>query len=193
MDNHYVPNLTIGPLVCEALRKHGVTAPIDVHLMVKPVDRIVPDFAARRRHLHHLSPRGERSRRSHHRADPRERLQARAGVQSGDAARLARSRARQAGHGVADVGQPGLRRPEVHPAAAGEAGGGAQAHRCERPRGAAGDRRRREGRQHRRDRAGRRGHVRGGLGDLRQRRLRARRSAAMREEIAKAARGQNSG
>jgi ribulose-phosphate 3-epimerase len=46
MDNHYVPNLTIGPMVCEALRKHGVKAPIDVHLMVKPVDRIVPDFAA---------------------------------------------------------------------------------------------------------------------------------------------------
>jgi ribulose-phosphate 3-epimerase len=46
MDNHYVPNLTIGPLVCEALRKRGIQAPIDVHLMVKPVDRIVPDFAA---------------------------------------------------------------------------------------------------------------------------------------------------
>jgi len=46
MDNHYVPNLTIGPLVCEALRKHGVNAPIDVHLMVRPVDRIIPDFAA---------------------------------------------------------------------------------------------------------------------------------------------------
>src|SRR5579859_1411040 len=46
MDNHYVPNLTIGPLVCKALRKAGITAPIDVHLMVKPVDRIVPDFAA---------------------------------------------------------------------------------------------------------------------------------------------------
>jgi len=45
MDNHYVPNLTIGPLVCEALRKHGITAPIDVHLMIKPVDRIIPDFA----------------------------------------------------------------------------------------------------------------------------------------------------
>ncbi|HKJ08554.1 MAG TPA: ribulose-phosphate 3-epimerase [Gammaproteobacteria bacterium] len=45
MDNHYVPNLTIGPLVCEALRKHGVSADIDVHLMVKPVDRIIPDFA----------------------------------------------------------------------------------------------------------------------------------------------------
>ena len=45
MDNHYVPNLTVGPMVCSALRKHGVTAPIDVHLMVEPVDRIVPDFA----------------------------------------------------------------------------------------------------------------------------------------------------
>ncbi len=46
MDNHYVPNLTMGPLVCAALRKHGITAPIDVHLMVKPVDRLIPDFAA---------------------------------------------------------------------------------------------------------------------------------------------------
>ena len=46
MDNHYVPNLTIGPLVCEALRKYGETAPNDVHLMVKPVDRLIPDFAA---------------------------------------------------------------------------------------------------------------------------------------------------
>lgn len=45
MDNHYVPNLTVGPLVCEALRKHGITAPIDVHLMVRPVDRLVVDFA----------------------------------------------------------------------------------------------------------------------------------------------------
>ena len=46
MDNHYVPNLTVGPVVCAALRKHGIRAPIDVHLMVKPVDRIIPDFAA---------------------------------------------------------------------------------------------------------------------------------------------------
>ncbi len=46
MDNHYVPNLTIGPLVCEALRNFGISAPIDVHLMVKPVDRIISDFAA---------------------------------------------------------------------------------------------------------------------------------------------------
>ncbi len=46
MDNHYVPNLTMGPMVCEALRNHGVTAPVDVHLMVKPVDRIISDFAS---------------------------------------------------------------------------------------------------------------------------------------------------
>jgi len=46
MDNHYVPNLTVGPVVCDALRRYGVKTPIDVHLMVKPVDRIVPDFAA---------------------------------------------------------------------------------------------------------------------------------------------------
>lgn len=46
MDNHYVPNLTIGPLVCEALRNYGITAPIDVHLMIKPVDRLIPDFAS---------------------------------------------------------------------------------------------------------------------------------------------------
>ena len=45
MDNHFVPNLTIGPMICDALRNHGVTAPIDVHLMVEPVDRIIPDFA----------------------------------------------------------------------------------------------------------------------------------------------------
>lgn len=46
MDNHFVPNLTIGPLVCEALREHGIKAPIDVHLMVEPVDRLIPDFAS---------------------------------------------------------------------------------------------------------------------------------------------------
>jgi ribulose-phosphate 3-epimerase len=46
MDNHYVPNLTIGPMVCQALRDYGITAPIDVHLMVQPVDEIIPQFAA---------------------------------------------------------------------------------------------------------------------------------------------------
>ena len=46
MDNHYVPNLSVGPLVCSALRSYGIEAPIDVHLMIRPVDRIIPDFAA---------------------------------------------------------------------------------------------------------------------------------------------------
>ena len=64
MDNHYVPNLTIGPLVCEALRKHGVKAPIDVHLMVKPVDRIIPDFAAAGATYISFHPGGNRARRS---------------------------------------------------------------------------------------------------------------------------------
>ena len=63
MDNHYVPNLTIGPLVCEALRAHGVTAPIDVHLMVEPVDRIIPDFA--RAGATHISFHPEASRHPH--------------------------------------------------------------------------------------------------------------------------------
>ena len=45
MDNHYVPNLTFGPMICSALRNYGITSPIDVHLMIKPVDRIIPDFA----------------------------------------------------------------------------------------------------------------------------------------------------
>ena len=63
MDNHYVPNLTIGPLVCEALRKHGVTAPIDVHLMVEPVDALVPMFA--QAGASHVSFHPEASRHVH--------------------------------------------------------------------------------------------------------------------------------
>jgi ribulose-phosphate 3-epimerase len=63
MDNHYVPNLTIGPLVCEALRKHGVTAPIDVHLMVEPVDALVPMFA--KAGASHVSFHPEASRHVH--------------------------------------------------------------------------------------------------------------------------------
>ena len=60
MDNHYVSNLTIGPMVCEALRKHGVTAPIDVHLMVEPVDRIIPDFAKAGASIISFHPEGSR-------------------------------------------------------------------------------------------------------------------------------------
>jgi ribulose-phosphate 3-epimerase len=83
MDNHYVPNLTIGPLVCEALRAHGVTAPIDVHLMVEPVDRIVPDFAKAGASIISFHPEASRARASHHPADQVARLPGRAGAESG--------------------------------------------------------------------------------------------------------------
>lgn len=62
MDNHYVPNLTIGPMVLKALRNYGITAPIDVHLMVKPVDRIVPDFRRGGCQHHHFPPGSLRTR-----------------------------------------------------------------------------------------------------------------------------------
>ncbi len=62
MDNHFVPNLTIGPMICDALRNHGIEAPIDVHLMVEPVDRIIPGLCQSRRELHHVSPGGEPAR-----------------------------------------------------------------------------------------------------------------------------------
>ena len=71
MDNHYVPNLTVGPMVCEALRKAGVKAPIDVHLMVSPVDPLVADFAKAGATQHQLSSRGHAARGSHHSAHPR--------------------------------------------------------------------------------------------------------------------------
>jgi ribulose-phosphate 3-epimerase len=93
MDNHYVPNLTIGPLVCEALRKHGVTAPIDVHLMVKPVDRIIPDFA-----------KAGATYITFHRPDQGKRLQGRSGIQSCYTAGCAGIHAAKAGHDIADVG-----------------------------------------------------------------------------------------
>ena len=88
MDNHYVPNLTIGPMVCAALRKYGITAPIDVHLMVKPVDRIDRRLRRGRRQLHHLPPGGHRAHRPLAAADPRRRRQGRPGVQPGHPAGL---------------------------------------------------------------------------------------------------------
>ena len=86
MDNHYVPNLTIGPLVCQALRKHGVTAPIDVHLMVKPVDRIVPDFAKAGASLISFHPEASDHIDRTIQLISDSRLQGRPRVQSGDAA-----------------------------------------------------------------------------------------------------------
>ena len=82
MDNHYVPNLTIGPLVCEAIRPL-TKAPIDVHLMVKPVDRIIPDFAKAGADIISFHPEASEHVDRTHRPDPRARLQGRPGVQSG--------------------------------------------------------------------------------------------------------------
>ena len=130
MDNHYVPNLTIGPMVCSALRKHGVTAPIDVHLMVSPVDRIVQDFAdagasyitfhpeasphvccgvllRTRRWRHAVKHTG----RPHAPAHPLDGLQERARLQPGDAPRHPQVRHGQGRHHPAHVRKPGLRRP----------------------------------------------------------------------------------
>ncbi len=73
MDNHYVPNLTIGPMVLKSLRNYGITAPIDVHLMVKPVDRIIPDLPKPRQH-YHLPSGSLRTRRSQPAAYQRARL-----------------------------------------------------------------------------------------------------------------------
>ena len=86
MDNHYVPNLTIGPLVCEALRKHGVTAPIDVHLMVKPVDRIIPDFAKAGATYITFHPEASEHIDRTHRPDQGKWLQSRPGIQSSNTA-----------------------------------------------------------------------------------------------------------
>ena len=74
MDNHYVPNLTIGPMVLKSLRNYGITAPIDVHLMVKPVDRIIPDFCRSWRQHYHLPSGSLRTRRSRPAAYQRARL-----------------------------------------------------------------------------------------------------------------------
>ena len=122
MDNHYVPNLTIGPLVCEALRRHGVTAPIDVHLMVQARGPPGAGLREGRRHLHQLPSGGQRACRSHHRADPRTGLQAGPGIQSGHAAGLPGPHARPPRPGADHVGESGLRRPEVHPRRAGKTG-----------------------------------------------------------------------
>ena len=92
MDNHYVPNLTIGPLVCEALRKAGVKADIDVHLMVKPVDRIVPDFAKAGASYITFHPGSTAPCGPHLAAHQGRRLQGRPGVQPGHAARLSKIR-----------------------------------------------------------------------------------------------------
>ena len=166
MDNHYVPNLTIGPMVCEALRKHGITAPIDVHLMVKPVDRIVPDFAQAGATFISFHPEA-----SEH-VDRTIELIREHGCKPGLVFNPA-TPLNWLDHTIHKVdlvlikSEPGLRGSEVHSDRSRQAAARAGAHWRERPRDPPGDRRRRESGQHRSDRTRRRGHVRGRLSDLR--------------------------
>ncbi|WDX21682.1 ribulose-phosphate 3-epimerase [Salmonella enterica subsp. enterica serovar Dublin] len=115
MDNHYVPNLTIGPMVLKSLRQYGITAPIDVHLMVKPVDRIVPDFAAAGASIITFHP--EASEHVDRTLQLIKEHGCKAGLvfQPGNAAQLSRLRHGQTGCDPADVREPRLRRPVFIP------------------------------------------------------------------------------
>ena len=169
MDNHYVPNLTIGPLVCEALRKHGITAPIDVHLMVKPVDRIIPDFA--KAGATYISFHPEASEHVDRTIGLIRENGCKPGLVFNPATPL----------DFLDYAldkldlvllmsvNPGLRRTAVHSRARWPSSREVR-RRIDAQRAGArapGNRRRREGRQHRCHRAGGRGHLRRRLGDLR--------------------------
>ncbi len=133
MDNHYVPNLTVGPLVCEAIRPH-CTVPIDVHLMVKPVDRIVPDFAKAGAAIISFHPEASEHVDRTLSLIRDVGLQGGAGVQSRHAARLAGPRHGQGGPDPHHVGEPGLRRAVVH--RLGAAQDRARRASASRPRGA---------------------------------------------------------
>lgn len=115
MDNHYVPNLTIGPMVCSALRKYGVSAPIDVHLMVSPVDRIIGDFIEAGATYITFPSGSFPAHRPFPATDPRRRLQGGPGVQPGHSAGGAEVRDGQGRHGPADERQPRLRRAKFIP------------------------------------------------------------------------------
>ena len=168
MDNHYVPNLTVGPMVCEALRKSGVKATIDVHLMVSPVDALAAEFAkaGATRISFHPEATLHVDRTIQHIRDAG--MLAGTGVQSRDSAQLAGLCDRQDRSGAHHVGQSRLRRPEVHSRGARQARRGPAAHRCGGARHPSRDRRRGESGECRGDRPGGRRHVRGGFGHLRQ-------------------------
>ena len=167
MDNHYVPNLTIGPLVCEALRKHGVQAPIDVHLMVSPVDRIVPDFAAAGATFISFHPEAtEHIDRTiglirEHDCKP--------GLVFNPATPLdyLDYTLEKLDMVLIMSVNPGFGGQKFIPSALRKLTE-ATADRCLGARRPARDRRRGKGRQHQGDRAGRRGHLRGRVGNLRE-------------------------
>ena len=167
MDNHYVPNLTIGPLVCEALRKYGITAPLDVHLMVKPVDRIIPDFA--KAGATYISFHPEASEHVDRTIELIRENGCKPGLVLNPATPLS-----CLDHTLKKLDlvllmsvNPGFGGQKFIPAVLDKVRAVRKLIDASGRRDPPGDRRRREGRQHRRDRACRRRHVRGGLGDFR--------------------------
>ena len=187
MDNHYVPNLTIGPVVCEALRKHGIKAPIDVHLMVKPVDRIVPDFAKAGanyitfhpeasehvdRTLALIHDNGCKAGLVFNPATPLDYLELRDG---------------QGGHGAHHVRQPGFGGQSFIRSSLDKLKQARELIDTERPRHPPGDRRRGEGGQYPRDRRRGRRHLRGGLRHLRREGLQGRHQGDARRTCARRA------
>ncbi len=172
MDNHYVPNLTIGPLVCEALRKHGITAPIDVHLMVKPVDRIIPDFAKAGASYITFHPEA-----SEH-IDRTLGLIRENGCKSGLVFNPA-TPLHYLDYVLDKVDMvllmsvnPGFGGQSFIPSTLPKIAAGAEDHRSQRSRHPAGSGRRHQGGQHRCGRGGGRGYVRRRLGDLQREGLR---------------------
>ena len=172
MDNHYVPNLTIGPLVCEALRKHGITAPIDVHLMVKPVDRIIPDFAKAGASYITFHPEA-----SEH-IDRTLGLIRESGCKSGLVFNPA-TPLHYLDYVLDKVDMvllmsvnPGFGGQSFIPSTLPKIAQARSDHRSQRARHPARGGRRHQGGQHRRSGGGRRGYVRRGLGDLQRERLR---------------------
>jgi ribulose-phosphate 3-epimerase len=167
MDNHYVPNLTIGPLICAALRKHGITAPIDVHLMVKPVDRIIPDFG--RAGATYITFHPEASEHVDRTIGLIRESGAKPGLVFNPATPLD-----WLDHTLEKLDMVLLM--SVNPGFAGQKFITSVLTKLEQvrsridasARGAPGDRRRREGRQHRRDCPRGCRHVRSGIGDLRE-------------------------
>jgi pentose-5-phosphate-3-epimerase len=128
MDNHYVPNLTIGPMVCKALRNYGITAPIDVHLMVKPVDRLIGDFIEAGASFITFHPEA-----SEHIDRSLQLIRTgRTRAESCHFARLPQIRNGQAGHDFADVGKPRIWRPVIHTDDTRQVARGAQLDRRQR-------------------------------------------------------------
>ena len=171
MDHHYVPNLTVGPLVCKALRDHGIQAPIDVHLMVSPVDAVAKAFAEAGASIVSFHP--EASGHVDRTIGLIRENGCRAGLAFNPATPL--DWLNHTLHAIDLVlimsVKSGLRRATIHPGQPGQARRSEEAHRRQRAGRVAGSGWRRQGRQHRRDRGRRSRHVRGRFRHLRRRGL----------------------